>query len=100
MKEMHRVCRPGSFIILSAMHPALFLRNTQAGFPDPQTGVKIQPQSYAYSIADLFSAGQEAGLVLDTLNEKSVTDELVAASPKAAKYHGWPMLLLMRWKRN
>ncbi|HNV72508.1 MAG TPA: class I SAM-dependent methyltransferase [Candidatus Ozemobacteraceae bacterium] len=97
-REMRRVCRPGGTIILSAMHPAMFLRQTQAGFPDPHTGCKIQPESHPHSISDLFEAGRHAGLTLLDLREAAVTPELVAQSPKAAKYLGWPLLLLFRWQ--
>ncbi len=97
-REMRRVCRSQGAVLLSAMHPAMFLRQTQAGFPDPKTGCKIQPESHPHSISDLFTAARDAGLELTDLIEEPVTPELVEKSPRAAKYLGWPLLLIMRWR--
>ena len=44
-------------------------------------------------------AATRAGLRFDHLSEHAVDSELLAASPRAAKYAGWPLLLLMRLLR-
>src|SRR5271169_6494759 len=34
-REMHRICRPSGFVVVSVMHPAMMLRGVQARFRDP-----------------------------------------------------------------
>ena len=43
-------------------------------------------------------AAVRAGLHLDHISEHAVDDALAARSPRAAKYLGWPMLLMMRFQ--
>jgi hypothetical protein len=86
--------------VLSAMHPALMLRGTQARFTDPATGNKVHPQSHPNQISDLVMAALRAGFRLDTLSEHVVDEMLVAQSPCAERYLGWPMLLLMRLAKS
>ena len=40
--EMGRICRPGGFIVISELHPAMRLRRLQARFTDTETGRKGQ----------------------------------------------------------
>ena len=94
--ECRRICRPDGFIVVSTMHPAMMLRGIMAHFSDPTTGRDILPKSYPHQISDYVMAVQEAGLRFERLSEHIVDDELAATSPRAAKYHGWPLLLLMR----
>ena len=41
--EAHRVLRPTGRGVISAMHPAMFLRGSQARFTDPDSGERVQP---------------------------------------------------------
>ena len=95
-RECRRICRPDGFIVVSTMHPAMMLRGIMAHFSDPTTGRDILPQSYTHQVSDYVLAVQEAGLRFEQLSEHIVNDELAARSPRAAKYRGWPLLLLMR----
>ena len=94
--ECRRVCRAGGYLLVSVMHPAMMLRGIQAHFTDPNTGRDVQPASVPNQIADYVMAAFRAGLVFDHLSEHAVDEQLAAKSPRAAKYLGWPMLLLMR----
>jgi malonyl-CoA O-methyltransferase len=94
--ECRRICRPRGFVLISAMHPAMMLRGIQARFVDPATGVEVRPRSHVATISDYVMAALGAGLAIDHLSEHAVGDDLAARSPRAAKYLGWPMLLLMR----
>jgi ubiquinone/menaquinone biosynthesis C-methylase UbiE len=94
--ELARICRPGGFIVLTTVHPAMHLLGTRARFTDPATGHKVYPRSFEYSISDFVMAVQRAGLRFDELGEWVCDAELVAAIPRAARYAGWPMLLAMR----
>src|SRR5574341_141354 len=94
--ECRRVCRPDGFVLVSGFHPALMLRGIQARFIDPVTGRDVRPASYAHQISDYVMAALRSGLTLEHLSEHAVDEGVVVRSPRAAKYLGWPLLLLMR----
>ncbi len=94
--EMRRICRPDGFVVVSAMHPAMMLRGIQARFTHPDTGRDTRPQSHGSTIADFLTAAVRAGLRLEHIGEHVVDEALAAASPRARKYLGWPMLLVLR----
>jgi malonyl-CoA O-methyltransferase len=93
--EVRRVLRPGGRALLTAMHPAMFLRGAQARFTDPDTGEKVQPGSYPHQISDFVMAGLRNGLTLRHLSEHAPDAEFAARYPRAEKYTGWPMLLVL-----
>lgn len=99
LAELARVCRPGGAVVLSAMHPAMMLRGVSARFIDPETRARTCPQSHPQQLADYVMAALRAGLTLTHLGEHAVDDALIAASPRAARYRGWPMLALLRLRR-
>ena len=80
------------------MHPAMMLRGVQARFIEPASGRRIYPQSQPNQISDYVMAAVHAELQLEHLAEHAVDSSLAASSPRAAKYLGWPLLLLMRLK--
>lgn len=96
--EMKRVCKPwpDGVIVVSVMHPAMMLRGVQARFVDPQTGRETRPASVANLISDYVMAAINAGLAIDHLSEHAVDAELAQRAPRAEKYVGWPLLLMMR----
>ena len=95
--ELRRLCRPGGFIAISVMHPAMSLRGVQARFIDPVSGRRISPASRAHQMSDYLMAAVRAGLAMEQMSEFMVDGALAAGSPRAAKYLGWPLLLLMRF---
>jgi len=96
--ECRRICRPSGFILLSAMHPAMLLRGISARFTDSVTGREVRPKSHSHQISDYLAAALRAGLHLDHISEHAVDEAQAACSPRAAKYLGWPMLLMMRFQ--
>ena len=98
--EMGRICRPAGWIVVSAMHPAMMLRGITARFTDPQTGRETRPHSHPHQISDFIMAALAAGLRLEHINEHVVDEDLVRRSPRARKYLGWPMLLMLRFRRG
>jgi len=96
--ELGRVCKPTGFVIISIMHPAMMLRGVQARFIEPVSGRRIYPQSQPNQISDYVMAAVYNRLQLEHLSEHAVDAQLAASSPRAAKYLGWPLLLLMRLK--
>jgi len=94
--EARRMVRPGGRAVVSAMHPAMFLKGAKARFTDPATGVKIQPGSFDHSIGDFVMAAVRAGFALDGVDERAPDAAFAARYPRAEKYVGWPMLTVLR----
>jgi ubiquinone/menaquinone biosynthesis C-methylase UbiE len=94
--ELLRLCRPAGCVIISVMHPAMSLRGVQARFIEPGTGRRISPAGHAHQMSDYLMAAVRAGLTLEQVNEHAMDVALAARSPRAAKYLGWPMMLLMK----
>jgi ubiquinone/menaquinone biosynthesis C-methylase UbiE len=94
--EMKRVCVPTGFIVVSTMHPALMLKGVQARFVDPNTGRETRPQSCPHQISDYVMAASDAGLKFEHCSEHIVDQELAQRCPRAVKYIGWPILLMMK----
>ncbi len=78
------------------MHPAMFLRGSQAAFTDPATGEKVRPGSHRHGIGDFVTAAARAGFRVETLSEHAPDEALAARYPRAEKYVGWPMLLVLQ----
>ena len=93
--EARRVLRPGGRAVVSNMHPAMFLRGSQARFTDPASGELVQPGSVCHTVGSLAMAAVRAGFELTDIDEHAPGDELAADFPRAAKYVGWPMLVVM-----
>jgi ubiquinone/menaquinone biosynthesis C-methylase UbiE len=98
--ELKRICRADGFIAISVMHPAMMLRDIQAQFHDPASGATIRPRSAPNQISDYVNAATAAHLHIEHMSEHAVDDEIARQFPRAAKYLGWPMLLLMRLVRD
>jgi len=101
-RELARVCRraPRGAVVFSVMHPALMLRGVQARFIDPGTGKRTQLASHPHQVTDYVRAALQAGLGIEHLSEHVADASLAAACPRAEKYVGWPMLLLMKATRQ
>lgn len=94
--EMKRVTRSDGFALISVMHPAMMLRGVQARFVDPATGREMRPESHPNQISDYVIAASRAGFRFDHVSEHAVDAALAERVPRAQKYVGWPMLLMMR----
>lgn len=99
-RELGRICSANGFILISVMHPAMMLRGVQARFTDPATGQVTRPDSQPHQMCDYVMAAVGAGLRIDHMSEHSVDERLVENSRRAARYIGWPLLLLMRMTRS
>lgn len=94
--EVRRVLRSGGRAVVSAMHPAMFLRGSQARFTDPSTGELVQPGSVAHSFSEFVMSARRAGFELANVEEISPDSEFAARYPRAEKYVNWPMLVVMQ----
>jgi len=93
--EAHRVLRPGGRAVVSAMHPAMFLQGSQARFNDPATGEVVMPGSVPHSVSAFVMGAVRAGFQLSDVGEFAPDAEFAAQFPRATKYIGWPMLVVM-----
>ncbi len=92
--EARRVLRAGGRAVVSAMHPAMFLRSSQARFTDPTSGEIISPGSINHSLSDMVTSAIRSGLRLTDLAEHAPDAAFAAKFPRAEKYVGWPMLVV------
>jgi SAM-dependent methyltransferase len=93
--EARRVLRPGGRAVVSAMHPAMFLRGTQARFTDPATGEVVMPGSLPHSVGAFVMAAVRVGFRLTGVEETAPDAAFAVRYPRAAKYAGWPMLVVL-----
>jgi malonyl-CoA O-methyltransferase len=97
--EAVRVLNPKGRAVVSAMHPAMFLRGAQARFTDPASGDVVQPGSVPHSISAFVMAAIRAGFKVDAIDEYAPDEKFVQRVPRAAKYVCWPMLVVLRLAR-
>jgi malonyl-CoA O-methyltransferase len=94
--EAIRVTRSGGRAVISAMHPAMCLRGSQARFTDPTTGELVQPGSVPHSIGAFVMAAIGAGFSLINIEEAAPDEQFAALFTRAEKYIGWPMLVVLQ----
>jgi ubiquinone/menaquinone biosynthesis C-methylase UbiE len=94
--EARRVLRRDGRAVVSAMHPAMFLRQSQARFTDPDSGQVVQPGSFPHQLGDFVMAAVRAGFQLDGMGEYAPDAAFAARYPRAEKYVSWPMLVVFR----
>jgi|SRR5579884_1664672 len=98
--ETFRVTRPGGRAVISAMHPAMFLRGSQARFTDPSSGQIVQPGSVNHPLGQMITRTVKSGFRLDDVSEYAPDAALAAEYPRAEKYIGWPMLVILKLRRE
>jgi malonyl-CoA O-methyltransferase len=94
-RETRRMLRNGGRAVVSAMHPAMFLRGSQARFTDPASQQVVQPGSVAHQLGDFVMAAIGAGFRIDAISEHAPDARLAGRCPRAEKYIGWPMLVVL-----
>jgi malonyl-CoA O-methyltransferase len=94
-REARRMLRPDGRAVISAMHPAMFLRGSQARFTDPESGQVVQPGSLPHQLGDFVMAAVRAGFRIDHIGEHAPDAAFAARYPRAEKYIGWPMLVVL-----
>jgi ubiquinone/menaquinone biosynthesis C-methylase UbiE len=94
--EARRVVKRGGRAVVSGMHPAMMLRGAQARFTDPASGEVVAPGSVPHSVSAFVMAALRAGFQLSDVEEFAPDDEFAQRFTRAAKYVGWPMLVVLR----
>jgi malonyl-CoA O-methyltransferase len=97
--EARRVLRPDGRAVISAMHPAMFLRGAQARFTDPESGEIVRPGSVPHQVEDFVAAAQRARFAVASVAESAADAAFAVRYPRAARYVGWPMLVVLRLGR-
>jgi malonyl-CoA O-methyltransferase len=87
------VTRVDGRIVVTAMHPAMFLKGISANFHDEEG--EIRPRSYEATISDYVMGALDGGLEIAALAERSVDDMLAARYERSRKLVGWPALFVM-----
>jgi malonyl-CoA O-methyltransferase len=99
LRELGRVTRPDGSLVVTAMHPAMFLRGVSARFRHEATGEFLRPRSYVMQLSDYVMGAVEADLRIVSLVERAPDEAFAARVSRATKYLGWPMLFVMSLKR-
>lgn len=94
--EARRVLKPGARAVVSAMHPAMYLKGVWARFTDPATGEKVSPGSHPHTLGDFVMAALDAGFTLEAIVERAPDAAFAARLPRAEKYVDWPMLVMLQ----
>jgi len=98
--EIHRVLKVRGRAVVSAMHPAMLLRGSQARFTDPDSGQIIQPGSLPHSLGAFVMAALRAGLRPTAIDEVAPDATFAERYPRAAKYTDYPMLVVIQLARE
>jgi ubiquinone/menaquinone biosynthesis C-methylase UbiE len=93
--EIRRVLEPDGRVLVSTLHPSMFLVGSQARFTDPESGAIVRPGSVDHPIGEIVMATIRAGLTLEAIEEHAPTLEFADRYIRAVKYVGRPMLLML-----
>jgi malonyl-CoA O-methyltransferase len=96
-RDLGRVVRSDGVIVVTAMHPAMFLKGVSANFRD-EAG-EVRPRSYVATLSHYVMGAIQAGLIIVGLTEHSVDERLATRNERARKSLGWPALFVMTLKR-
>lgn len=99
-KEIKRVLTTGGTALVSAMHPAMFLRQSMASFNDPETGELAYPGSIPHQISDMVMAILRAGLSIKEVQEHAPSEEFSSKFGMKKSSIGWPMVVVFRLSRD
>ncbi len=99
LREVARVCRPSSRLIVSALHPDRTAEGQRARFIDPDTGLRTPIRTLHRGIADYLEAARYAGWKLIEERSLTVDVDLAGRRPRAARYAGKNLGWIGHWSR-
>jgi malonyl-CoA O-methyltransferase len=96
-RELGRVARRDGVIVVTAMHPAMFVRGVSANFHDGSG--EVRPRSHAATLSDYVMGAINAGLDIVALVERAVDEALATRNERSRKWLGSPALFMMSLRR-
>jgi SAM-dependent methyltransferase len=96
-REARAVIRSGGRFVFSAFHPEIARAGVEANFEHEGTEYRLGAEPY--TIDDYMGRIKDAGFRDLRASEFSVDEEMIATIPKAGKYQGRPLLLVVEATR-
>lgn len=93
-QELSRVLKASGRVVVSFMHPAMFAKGSQARFTDPESDELVEVESEPHTVSEAVRAALGAGFSIEKMSEHSPSPRFAKQFPRAAKYVGWPMLVV------
>ena len=92
-REFHRVLKPGGRLVFSVYHPEMAAAGIEANFE--KEGVEYRLGAVHYTVHRHLNVFQDARFVDVATREFTGDEELARSVPSAAKYIGFPLLLVL-----
>jgi len=97
-REMYEVLRPGGRLVFSVYHPEMAAAGIEANFQ--QEGVEFRLGAHRHTEEDYVNALDTVGFAGIQTQTFRGDDELVSTLPKARKYLGFPILLVLQAQKE
>ncbi len=91
--QMHNVLKPGGRLLFSVYHPEMAAAGIEANFE--ADGVEFRLGAFQHTTQDYVDGLRASGFANIRHHSFRGDDELVSATPKARKYLGFPILLVI-----
>ena len=92
-QEFHRVLKTGGRLAFSVYHPAMSAAGIEANFE--QEGIEYRLGAFHYTVQEHIELFESTGFANIAVKEFAGDETLVSSLPSAAKYLGFPVLLVL-----